>query len=83
MDIHRKPYPPDISDKEWSLIAPYLTLQREGAGRWEHSLRDVFSDLRYIVKTSVPWRWMPNVYRLGPQCTSRPSAGWRRVALKR
>ena len=60
MDPCRKPYPSDVSDEEWSLIAPYLTLQREDGGQREHSLREVFNGLRYIVKTGAPWRWMPN-----------------------
>lgn len=60
MEYDRKPYPSDVSDEEWSLIVPYLTLQREDAGQREHSLREVFNGLRYIVKTGAPWRWMPN-----------------------
>ena len=60
MESHRKPYPSDVSDEEWSLLAPYLTLQREDAGQRAHSLREVFNGLRYIVKTGAPWRWMPN-----------------------
>ncbi|WBQ18951.1 IS5 family transposase [Sphingobium yanoikuyae] len=60
MEIVRKPYPSDVSDAGWSLIVPYLTLQREDAGQREHSLREVFNGLRYIVKTGAPWRWMPN-----------------------
>ncbi|MFC3725702.1 IS5 family transposase [Neoaquamicrobium sediminum] len=60
MESHRKLYPSDVSDEEWSLLAPYLTLQREDAGQREHSLREVFNGLRYIVKTGAPWRWMPN-----------------------
>jgi transposase len=60
MSTCRKPYPSDVSDEEWSLVAPYLTLQREDAGQREHSLREVFNGLRYIVKTGAPWRWMPN-----------------------
>ena len=54
------PYPSDVSDEEWSLIAPYLLLRREDAGQREHDLREVFNGLRYIVKTGAPWRWMPN-----------------------
>jgi len=27
----RKPYPSDVSDEEWSLIAPYFTLMIETA----------------------------------------------------
>ena len=38
-------------------------LQRQAgaiAGQREHSLREVFNGLRYVVKTGAPWRWMPN-----------------------
>jgi hypothetical protein len=27
----RKPYPSDVTDEEWSFVAPYLTLMREDA----------------------------------------------------
>ncbi len=60
MSVCRKPYSSDINDEEWSLIVPYLLLQREDAGQREHDLREVFNGLRYIVKTGAPWRWMPN-----------------------
>jgi transposase len=56
----RKPYPSDVSDEEWALVVPYLTLLPEDAGQRDHLLREVFNGLRYIVKTGAPWRWMPN-----------------------
>ncbi|MCX7336471.1 MAG: IS5/IS1182 family transposase, partial [Hyphomicrobiales bacterium] len=31
MSAPRKPYPSDVSDEEWALVAPYLTLLREDA----------------------------------------------------
>ena len=55
-----KPYPSDVSDEEWALVAPYLMLLPEEASQREHSLREVFNGLRYIIKTGAPWRWMPN-----------------------
>src|ERR1700712_3969749 len=60
MTSSRKAYPSDVSDDEWALVAPYLTLLPEQAGQREHSLREVFNGLRYVVKTGAPWRWMPN-----------------------
>ncbi len=60
MPLSRKPYPSDVSDEEWALVAPYLTLLPEDAAQREHPLREVFNGLRYIVKTGAPWRWMPN-----------------------
>ena len=59
MDV-RKPYPSDVSDDEWALVAPYLTLMPEDVGQREHALREVFNGLRYVIKTGAPWRWMPN-----------------------
>ena len=60
VSICRKPYPSDVSDDDWVLVAPYLTLLPEAAGQREHALREVFNGLRYVVKTGAPWRWMPN-----------------------
>jgi len=60
MEFARKAYPSDVSDDEWALVAPYLTLLPEDAGQRAHSLRDVFNGLRYIIKTSAQWRWMPH-----------------------
>ena len=45
MTTCRKPYPSDVTDEEWALVAPYLTLLPETAGQREHSLREVFNGL--------------------------------------
>jgi transposase len=41
-------------------IAPYLTLMTEDALQQEHSLREVFNVLRYIVRTGMQWRMIPS-----------------------
>jgi transposase len=56
----RKPYPSDVSDEEWAFVAPYLTLMTEDAPQRRHSLREVFNGLRFIVRTGMQWRFMPN-----------------------
>jgi transposase len=56
----RKPYPSDVSDEEWALVAPYLCLLREDAPQRTYSLREVFNGLRYLVRYGVAWRAMPN-----------------------
>jgi transposase len=58
--MERKTYPSDVSDEEWALVAPYLTLMTEDAPQREHPLREVFNGLRYIVRAGAPWRMMPN-----------------------
>jgi transposase len=56
--MDRKAYPSDVSDEEWALVAPYLTLMTEEAPQREYPLREVFNGLRYIVGTGAQWRWM-------------------------
>jgi transposase len=56
----RKPYPSDVSDDEWALVAPYLTLLPDSAKQRQHSLREAFNGLRYLVRYGVAWRAMPN-----------------------
>jgi len=43
MSICRKPYPSDVSDEEWLLVAPYLLLQREDARRLKRGHRRISS----------------------------------------
>jgi len=58
--MERKSYPSDVSDEEWALVAPYLTLLTEDAPQREHSLREVFNGLRWIVRAGAAWRMMPH-----------------------
>jgi transposase len=60
MTTARKPYPSDVSDEEWSLVAPYLILLPEEADQRVYPLRDVFDGLRYVVRNGIPWRAMPH-----------------------
>jgi len=56
----RSGYPSDVSDEEWSFVAPYLALCREDAPQRDYRLRDVFNALRYIAKTGSQGRFLPN-----------------------
>jgi transposase len=60
MSNTRNLYPSDVTDEDWTLVAPYLVLLPEDAGQRSHPLREVFNGLCYIIKTGAPWRWMPN-----------------------
>jgi transposase len=56
----RKAYLSDVSDDEWTFVAPYLTLMDEAAPQRKHDLREVFNGLRYIAHGGLQWRLMPN-----------------------
>ena len=55
-----KPYPSDVSDEEWSLVAPHLTLMDESAPQRQHSLCELFKGLRHLLRYGVAWRAIPN-----------------------
>lgn len=58
--MQRKAYPSDVTDEEWALVAPYLTLMTEDAPQRAHPLREVFNGLRWIVRAGATWRMMPH-----------------------
>lgn len=60
MEQIRKPYPSDVSDAEWAFVAPYLTLMKEDAPQREHSLREVFNGLRWMMRGGSSWRMIPH-----------------------
>jgi transposase len=58
--MQRKAYPTDVSNAEWALVAPYLTLMTEDAPQREYPLREVFNGLRWMVRGGSSWRLMPH-----------------------
>jgi transposase len=56
----RNPYPSDVSNEEWALVVPYLTLMTEDAPQREYSLRELFNGVRWIVRTGAAWRMLPH-----------------------
>ncbi|HEY1066408.1 MAG TPA: IS5 family transposase [Pirellulales bacterium] len=60
MTTRKAGYPSDATDDEWAFLAPYLTLVKEDATQRVHSLRAVFNAVRYVVRTGVQWRMLPN-----------------------
>jgi transposase len=49
----------DVSDEEWEVVAPYLSLLPQTAAQRRHEVREVFNAVRSIVRTGAPWRWLP------------------------
>lgn len=57
-----QPYPSDVSDEEWSFVAPYLVLNRLDGENRRHDLRAVFNALRWLVRSGASWRMMPHEF---------------------
>jgi transposase len=58
--MERKAYPSDVSDAEWALVAPHLTLMTEDAPQRDYPLREVFNGLRWMARGGSSWRMMPH-----------------------
>ncbi len=56
----RPPYPSDVSDEEWALVTPYLTLMTPAAPQRQYALREVFTAVRWLVRTGAAWTYPPN-----------------------
>src|SRR5919199_1050639 len=55
----REPYPSDLTDEQWAVLAPYLCA-RTGPGRPPTlDLRAVVNDLFYQARTGCQWRYLP------------------------
>src|SRR5215218_3189175 len=55
----RQPYPTDLTDHEWALIAPYVPRAKRG-GRPEHyPKREILNGIFYIVRGGCAWRLLP------------------------
>lgn len=48
----RRPYPDDLSDQEWNLIAPFVTFKTTQRGRKErHTKREMLNSIFYLLRT--------------------------------
>jgi hypothetical protein len=52
MSSTRKPYPSDVSHKEWSFVALYLTLLPDDVMQRQHDLCEAFDSFRYQALTN-------------------------------
>jgi putative transposase len=51
-------YPSDLSDKEWSIVKPFLGESKKR----RTDTRSVFNAILYLVKTGCQWRYLPKEY---------------------
>lgn len=56
----RKPYPSDLTEKEWALLQPLLPLENSIGTPREVKLREVVNALMYVVDKGIKWRALPH-----------------------
>ena len=52
-------YPSDLTDEEWSLVAPLIPPAKRGGGKRTVSMREVVNGLMYVLSTGCQWRAIP------------------------
>ena len=52
-------YTTDLSDEEWSCLAPHLPPPNTGGRPRIHSPRALFDAIFYVLKSGCPWRLLP------------------------
>jgi len=58
----RKPYPSDITDKQFQLIEPFIKRRRRKTGRPPADPYEVVNGMLYVLSTGCRWRDLPHDY---------------------
>lgn len=82
--MNRKAYATDLTDDEWTLIAPFIPPARRGARSRSTDMREVCNTVFYITRIGCVWRLLPHelpkwqtIYHY--YCRSRLSGLWARM----
>jgi putative transposase len=60
MGMKRKPYPSDLTDAQWALLAPLIPAPRPGGRPRTADMREVVNGLLYIDREGCTWRALPH-----------------------
>ena len=56
----RKPYPSDVTDRQWNEIAGLIPPPRPGGRPRVQDMREVFNGILYVLRTGGAWSQMPH-----------------------
>jgi putative transposase len=56
----RKPYPSDLTDAQWGLIAPLIPAAKPGGRPRKYEMREVLNGLLYLNREGCSWRAIPH-----------------------
>lgn len=74
-------YPSDVTEEEWSYIAPLIPPARRSGRKRAAEMREVLNGLRYVLGTGGQWRDLPKEFP--PRGTgSRYFRGWQRYGTR-
>ena len=62
MPAGRRPYPTDLTDEQWAVIAPYVQRPPGPGAPTTVNLREVVNALRYLTRAGCAWRLLPHEF---------------------
>jgi transposase len=60
MTLHRRPYPSDLSDREWEILGPLLPAQKPGGRHRGYAVREIVNAIQYLIRGGGAWRSLPH-----------------------
>lgn len=58
--MDRKPYPSDLTDAQWRLVAPLIPDAKPGGRPRKYDMREVMNGILYLAREGCSWRAMPH-----------------------
>jgi len=59
-DFSRKPYPSDLNDAQWNLLAPLIPPKVGKGENRKVNLREVMNGILYFLRTGCQWDYLPH-----------------------
>ena len=63
--MSRKPYPTDLTDKEWDILSPLIPPAKSGGRPRSADMREVLNAIFYVLRGGIPWQMLPHDF---PPC---------------
>ena len=60
--MNRQPYPTDLSDAEWSRLAPLVPKPKAGGRPPKYPRREILNAILYLVRAGCTWRLLPHEF---------------------
>src|SRR5258708_16511039 len=58
--LARKPYPSDVTDAQWEILAPFIPEPGAYSPREPMARREIVNGILYLLRTGCSWRQMPH-----------------------